>query len=72
MLFPRTSSIHMLFMRFPIDVVFVDAEWRVLRVVPDLKPWRLAAKRGAKATLELSAGTCARLGVEPGDQLTVK
>jgi uncharacterized membrane protein (UPF0127 family) len=63
------SSIHMFFMRFAIDVVFLDRELRVLRVAADLGPWRMAAKRGAKAVLELPAGRCARAGVREGDRL---
>jgi uncharacterized membrane protein (UPF0127 family) len=65
------SSIHMFFMRFPIDVVFLDRELLVLRVAADLKPWRLASKRGSKAVLELPAGRCARAGVREGDRLVL-
>jgi uncharacterized membrane protein (UPF0127 family) len=64
-----TSSVHTAFMRFPIDVVFLDGEMRVLRVAPDLKPWRAAGCRGARAVLELSAGECERRGVRPGDRV---
>jgi uncharacterized membrane protein (UPF0127 family) len=63
------SSIHMFFMRFPIDAVFLDGDLRVLRVVPDLRPWRIAARRGARSILELAAGECGRRGVEEGQQL---
>jgi hypothetical protein len=61
-----TSSIHMLFMRFAIDAVFLDKELRVVKVVRDLRPWRFAAARGAKMVVELPAGSA---GVEPGDRL---
>ena len=57
------SSIHMFFMRFAIDAVFLDRDMRVLRVAADLEPWRMASKRGAKSVLELPAGRCARVGV---------
>jgi hypothetical protein len=67
MLFPHTGSIHMFFMRFAIDAVFCDAELRVLKVVPGLKPWRTAGARGAKTTIELPVGGAA--GLEPGDRL---
>lgn len=63
------SSIHMWFMRFAIDAVFLDAENRVLRIAADLRPWRVAACRGAKAVVELAAGECARVGLRPGDLL---
>ena len=38
------SSIHMAFMRFPIDAVFLARDLTVLRVVRDLAPWRMASK----------------------------
>ena len=61
------SSIHMWFMRFAIDAVFLDRESRVLRIAEHLKPWRLAACRGADAVVELAAGECERVGLAPGD-----
>lgn len=67
-----TGSIHMFFMRFAIDAVFLDRELRVLKIVPDLKPWRVAAKRGAKQVLELGAGEAARRGLEAGQQLELR
>jgi uncharacterized membrane protein (UPF0127 family) len=65
------GSIHMFFMRFPIDALFLDRELRVLRIAADLKPWRVASKRGTKAVLELPAGRCARAGVREGDLLVL-
>jgi uncharacterized protein len=66
-----TGSIHMFFMRFPIDAVFLDRELRILKIAPHLKPWRMAAKKGAKQVLEISAGEAARRGLEPGQQLVL-
>src|SRR3712207_6515464 len=63
------SAIHTCFMRFPIDVVFLDREWRVVRVADGIAPWRAASSRGAKAVLELPAGESARRGLAPGDVL---
>jgi uncharacterized membrane protein (UPF0127 family) len=66
----RSPSIHMFFMRFAIDAVFVDADGRVTKVVPDLKPWRVVWwARGARDCLELAAGAAARSGTQPGDAL---
>ena len=61
----------MWFMRFAIDAVFLGDEGRVLRVAENLRPWRMAARRGARAVLELPAGTCARTGVREGDRLVL-
>ena len=63
------ASVHTWFMRFPIDVVFLDRELVVLGIADDLHPWRAAGKRGAKAALELPAGEAARRGLAVGDQL---
>lgn len=71
LLLRRSGSIHMFFMRFAIDAVFLDRDDTVVRVAPDLRPWRVAAARGARSVLELPAGTCAGLQVAPGDQLIV-
>jgi uncharacterized membrane protein (UPF0127 family) len=69
MLFRPAGSIHMLFMRFAIDVIFCDEELVVLNVVAGLRPWRMAAERGAKVVIELAEGAAA--GVRPGDRLSV-
>jgi uncharacterized membrane protein (UPF0127 family) len=63
------ASIHTLFMRFPIDVVFVARDGEVLKVVAALPPWRTAAARGAKAVIELPAGEADRRGIHPGLRL---
>jgi uncharacterized protein len=62
----RERSIHMLFMRMPIDAVFCDGELRVVKVVPELKPWRFAASRNARFVLEIAAGDAERLGIAAG------
>jgi uncharacterized protein len=63
------SSVHMAFMRFPIDAVFLDSDLRVVKVAADLKPWRAAGARGAKSVLEIPAGEASRRGVSVGDRL---
>ena len=71
MLFRPGGSIHMFFMRIPLDVLFCDRDLCVLRVAADLRPWRVAGARRAKVTIELAAGEAARRGVEAGTQLRV-
>jgi hypothetical protein len=57
-------------MRFAIDAVFVDKENRVVKVAAEIRPWRAAACRGARAVLELAAGEAERRGIRPGVSLT--
>ena len=64
-------SVHMFFMRFAIDVVFLDRDLRVIDVRHGLRPWRVASKRGAKAALELAEGEASRRGVDVGDRLVL-
>jgi uncharacterized membrane protein (UPF0127 family) len=66
------SSIHTFFMRFRIDVVFLDRELEVRKVVPELGPWRFAGARGAKSALELAAGEAQRRGLAAGQRLVVR
>ncbi|SRR6266853_3570139 len=60
-------AVHTAFMRFPIDVVFVDREGVVRKIVRDLRPWRIAASPRAYAAVELAAGIAR--DVVPGDRL---
>src|SRR6266545_7143945 len=64
-----TSSIHMFFMRFPIDAVFVDRQLVVRKVVSELKPWRVAFAWGARSVIELASDEAERRGIERGQQL---
>ena len=66
------GSIHTLFLRFPIDVVFCDRDLAVLSVSADVPPWRTRARRGARAVVELAAGEAARRGVVPGARLRLR
>src|SRR5438132_1068371 len=50
-------AIHTAFMRFPIDVVFVARDGRVLRIVRDLPPWRMAVAVQAASVIEFAAGS---------------
>ena len=56
----RSPSIHMFFMRYPIDAVFVSKDMRVTKIVENLKPWRVVWwARVARDCLELRAGAVA-------------
>jgi uncharacterized membrane protein (UPF0127 family) len=63
------QSIHTLFMRFPIDALFLDSQGVVLHQ-KTLVPWRVSRwVRGSRGVLELPAGTLRQTGTEPGDRI---
>lgn len=72
LLISPAPAIHTAFMRFPIDALFLDRNLRVLDIVTELRPWRFASARRARAVLELSSGECARRGVAVGDRLELR
>lgn len=64
------NSIHMLFMRFPIDAVFLDKNFKIKKIVPNLKPWLgFAFSFDSFAVLELNAGEAERLHLAVGQSL---
>ena len=67
------KSIHMFFMRFPIDVLYLDREDRVVRIQEGLKPWRVGPlhTKGARYVIELPEGTIGRTGTQVGDCVRV-
>jgi uncharacterized membrane protein (UPF0127 family) len=65
------TSVHTFFMRFAIDVVFLDRGGSVVKLVPNLRPWRVAFGRGARETLELPAGEAGARGIQVGERLVL-
>ncbi len=64
------NSVHTLFMRFGIDVAVLDADGRVLRLWPAMRPWRiLMPVRGGRCIIEMEAGALAAGAVAEGDRL---
>jgi uncharacterized membrane protein (UPF0127 family) len=64
------SSIHMFFMKFPIDVIFAARDGRILKI-RQVRPWRIALKRGAFTAIELPAGAAALADTRQGDRLEI-
>jgi hypothetical protein len=61
------NAVHCWFMGYAIDVLFLDGEGRVLKSLTSLRPWRMAACRGARSVVELAAGEAERLKIREGD-----
>ena len=67
------NGIHMMFMRFPIDAVFLDRKERVKKVYRKLPPWYgvVWLVLGAHSVLELPSGSTEAIDLRQGDQLVI-
>lgn len=63
------DSIHMFFMRFPIDAIFLARDGRITLIRAHLRPWTgmVLSAPGAQSVLEMEAGSAERLGLAEGD-----
>ena len=75
---PESNGIHMFFMRFPIDAVFLgrpgtDGATEVVAARAHLRPWLglIPLVRGAHGVLELPAGTLEATGTAVGDRVVL-
>jgi uncharacterized membrane protein (UPF0127 family) len=66
------SSVHTAFMRFPLDLIFLDRAGRVLKTSQEVKPWRIRAAWLAFGVVELATGSVARSGTRPGDVIELR
>ena len=71
MIIAPTNAIHTFFMRFALDVLFVDKSGVVLKARAGLGPWRMSAAWRAHAVIELPAGSLERSPVLPGDRVAL-
>ncbi len=71
MVIAPSNSIHMFFMRFPIDAVFVARDGRVVKTCAGLRPWRIAVAWRAFAVIEGAVGMIERTGTRVGDRIEV-
>ena len=66
------ESVHTFFMKFPIDLVYIDKKRKVRKVRSAVPAWRLSACLTAHSILELPAGTVEKTGTKPGDELVIE
>ncbi|HXB68108.1 MAG TPA: DUF192 domain-containing protein [Candidatus Acidoferrales bacterium] len=66
------ESVHTFFMKFPIDLVYLDKKRKVRKVRHRVPPWRLSMCLTAHSILELPAGTAEQTGTLKGDILTIE
>ena len=77
LLITRCASVHTAFLRFAIDVVYLDGRGTVTLCVPHLGPWRvslagLRTRPRTRHTLELPAGSVGHWGIRAGDRLEAR
>jgi uncharacterized membrane protein (UPF0127 family) len=63
------EAVHTFWMRFPIDLVYLDRKNRIRKLVDEVRPWRLSACLRAHSVLELPSGTIRATQTQPGDIL---
>jgi len=67
-----SEMVHTFWMKFPIDLVFLDRKLRVTKVTPRLKPFRIAGSLWAHSVLELPAGAAEETLTERGDRIEMQ
>jgi len=70
LLLTACGSVHTVGMRFPIDVIFLDADLKILACHSGVSALRMKSCWGARTTLEVAAGGVERHEVVPGQRLT--
>ena len=66
------QSVHTFFMKFAIDLVYLDKRLRVRKMRHAVPPWRVSGCIWAHSVLELPAGSVAETGTQPGDRLSIE
>jgi len=66
------EAVHTFWMKFPIDLVYLDRKNRIRKLVSTVPPWRLSACLTAHSVLELPSGTIRETLTQPGDTLEFK
>ncbi len=64
------EAVHSFFMKFPIDVVYIDRKHKVRKTRINMVPSRISGCLVAHSVLELPVGTIEATGTQPGDQLS--
>lgn len=67
------QSIHMMFMKFPIDAIFIDKNFVIKKISPNLKTWTgFSICLSAYGVVEVAAGEAERLNLKVGETLEVE
>ncbi|MGI6643487.1 MAG: DUF192 domain-containing protein [Bacillota bacterium] len=73
LLLKECGSVHTFFMRFAIDVAYLDRDMTVVAIHPNVRPWRIViGTKGGVHTLEMAGGAFALAGLRVGHRLEVR
>lgn len=73
LIIPGCTSVITFFMRFPLDVLFVDANGKACHTIRQMAPWRTSKiVRGSKLVVELPPGMLNSTGTETGDRIDIQ
>ncbi|WP_110954180.1 DUF192 domain-containing protein [Anaerosinus massiliensis] len=63
------NSVHMIGMRYALDIVYLDRDGRILKIIENLRPWQVSWCWKAKDTLEIKSGMVKQFNWKVGEQL---
>ena len=67
------NQIHMMNMKFPLDIIYLSADGEIVHIDENMRPWKIGKTiKKAASVVEVNAGTCACCGINVGDRLTVE
>lgn len=67
------NMVHTFFMRFPLDIVFLDRGMKVVYIIENMEPWKCSPMvKGCRSIIELPSGAVCKSGVRPGDILELR
>ena len=67
------NAIHMFFMKFPIDAIFLDAQNTIVHLEKEMQPWRISSFiPAARSVLEVSSGSASKCELKVGDELQLR
>lgn len=63
------SSVHTFGMSYALDLIYLNGDWTVRKLVSEIRPWRISMCWGAAMVIEMHAGRIRELGLRTGQQL---
>ncbi|MEL0656881.1 DUF192 domain-containing protein [Pseudoalteromonas issachenkonii] len=72
MLIEPCNSVHTMWMKYDLDIIYINKNNEIVKIIKKLKPWKLSVCTAAFKTLELPADTVDYIGLKVGDFLEFK